>query len=254
MHQVVTRRSPQSPAMPQATHTPHVPRDILYHLGYPLPESTADLTARLRAVQYVLLCGTASRARSLAAAVAPGPHDDICRTDRYTVLVPAPHVVVAAHGIGTGSVDCLLHELVKALRVAGAEGYAFIRVGSCGGVGIAPGGVVVSGAVLNGVFAPVLNMCVLGKVVEMPAVLDASLRAKLLEFGKGLFGDGAVVQGDTMSAETFYTAQGRLDGAFCDFGRTERAAFLEKCRSRGIRNFEMEVRCTAFHTERFLCC
>lgn len=37
------------------------------------------------------------------------------------------------------------------------------------------------------------------------------------------------------------SGQGRLDGAFCDYGESEKIDYLNDLRSKGVKNIEMEV-------------
>lgn len=227
--------SPSSPSAPSALSP--TSGSVLFHLGYPLPSDF--LRSSLCSVRYVLLCGSISRATAIASHFRGGPHTNLCRTDRYTLLQPHAEVLVAAHGIGAGSIDVLLHELHIAIRSATAGAYALIRIGSCGGVGVAAGTVVVTRQAVNGLFERGLRLAVLGKQRVFAAEMDEALGEELAAKGRALLGKRCV-RGDTMSAETFYVAQARRDGAFADFSGAERAAFLEECRSRGVVNVEME--------------
>lgn len=188
----------------------------------------------------MLLCGSVARADAIASLFRTAPHTNLCRTDRYTLLSPHPCVLVAAHGIGTGSIDVLLHELHLALVAASARNYCFIRIGSCGGIGLSAGTVVVSRRTLNGIFEPAMRLFVLGEDRRLPAKLDAGLGAALHAMGVERFGEHRCVRGDTLCAETFYVAQARRDGAFADFSEKQRLSFLADCKERGVVNFEME--------------
>ena len=67
-------------------------------------------------------------------------------------------MVVASHGIGMPSHSVLLHEMTKVFRHAGvgAGDVTYMRMGTCGGLGIAPGTAVVSTETLN---AQVVHTC-----------------------------------------------------------------------------------------------
>lgn len=52
------------------------------------------------------------------------------------------------------------------------------------------------------------------------------------------------IEGKTMCANDFYEGQGRLDGAFCEYGEEEKMEFLRKLADFGVVNIEME--CTTF--------
>lgn len=212
---------------------------ILHHLGYRFPDDGPQLNESFQCVRFVLLCGTPSRARDIARRFKSTATPNLCRTDRYYLVQPIPTVLVAAHGIGTGSIDVLLHEIYILLTQACAREWCFVRLGSCGGVGVPPGTLVVTRRVVNGGFRPVLRLFVLGKETEFPAELNGGLSERLLSNVQAQ--DGVeCIYGDTLCAETFHIAQGRRDGGFCTFSKGERMAFLEKCRDSGIVNLEME--------------
>ena len=61
---------------------------------------------------------------------------------RYVVFIVGP-VLVCSHGMGNPSISILLNEIAKLLTYAKAEAL-WIRMGTCGGVGLEPGTVVIS--------------------------------------------------------------------------------------------------------------
>ncbi|CAN8066157.1 unnamed protein product [Agarophyton chilense] len=212
---------------------------ILLHLGYRLPADLQFLCENLHGVTHVILCGSFHRARKIAKAISSTLAQNFCRTDRYLVLQPLPSVLIAAHGIGTGSIDVLLHEISLALGAAQASDWCFIRIGSCGGLGISPGTLVVTHRPVAGDLNPSLRMFVLGKDVRYPAELDETLSNAILHKGLLMFGKRCI-KGDTLCAETFHIAQGRHDGAFVMYARQDKLAFFHKCQEAGVVNMEME--------------
>lgn len=230
-------------------------RDFLYHLGYELPADVATLRFVFTDVRVVLMSGTKARAQLLIkeymrlSSGSPLAHiKDWCRSERYH-LYKFGKVLSLAHGIGTGSILVVLHEVLKALVYAGAENFVFVRVGSSGGLGLKGGTVVVTSQPVNGVFEPVLEMEVLGKRVQYEAAFDSGLSRALLEEGERLYGCDCVL-GKTMSCKDFYDSQGRMNGAFCDFDEEQQEAFLKKCQMHHILNFEMESLALAAFSKR----
>ena len=65
---------------------------------------------------------------------------DICRYAMYKV---GP-VLSISHGMGIPSAGILLHEVIKLMYHAGVKDPVFIRLGTCGGIGLPPGTVVVT--------------------------------------------------------------------------------------------------------------
>ncbi len=62
---------------------------------------------------------------------------------------------ILQHGMGMPSISILLHELIKLMYHAGVKDPIFFRLGTCGGLGLEPGTVVVSSETLNGTLEPV---------------------------------------------------------------------------------------------------
>lgn len=101
---------------------------------------------------------------------------------------------------------------------------------------------------LDGMFRPALTLRALGEMLELPASLDDALSSAVCEQARR---EGvACVRGDTVSAETFYLAQGRCDGAFGCLSGEGRLKKLRECRERGVRNIEMEALVVAAFAER----
>jgi uridine phosphorylase len=59
-------------------------------------------------------------------------------------------VICVNHGMGQPSMSILLHEMAKLLMHAGASGFTFIRIGTSGGIGCAPGTVVITEEAIDG--------------------------------------------------------------------------------------------------------
>lgn len=214
---------------------------ILYHIGYSFPEDKTFARALLGQVRVVLLVGTPSRAKRIVQAL--GGEDagkNLCRTDRYVLLIPQPGVLVASHGIGLGSVDCLLQDVHHLLLASGAKGWVLLRLGSSGGLGVPPGTLVVTRTALNGVLLGELVTHVLGRPRALPGRLDAALSLRLLDFARGFRPDLHIVLGDTLCAETFFDAQARLDGVDPLYSSEDRDAYLHSCIRAGVVNIEME--------------
>lgn len=68
---------------------------------------------------------------------------------RYTLYKEGP-VLCASHGVGSSTFSVVLHELLKLVKYAKCIDPIFIRIGTCGGVGVKPGTVVVTKDAFNG--------------------------------------------------------------------------------------------------------
>ena len=95
------------------------------------------------------------------------------------------------------------------------------RIGTCGGIGLTPGTVVVTEQALDGrlqpyletvtlpipdIFESIISQIILGNVVSREAKLDLDLAEKLVEAGKGA-GSFETVLGKTISTNDFYEGQ-----------------------------------------------
>ena len=96
-----------------------------------------------------------------------------------------------------------------------------IRLGTCGGIGLTPGTVVVTEQAVDGrlqpyletvtlpnpdIFERIISQIILGNVVSREAKLDLDLAEKLVEAGKGA-GSFETVLGKTISTNDFYEGQ-----------------------------------------------
>lgn len=68
--------------------------------------------------------------------------------ERYSMYKAGP-ILCVNHGMGNPSISILLHELIKLMYHAKCKDPVFIRMGTCGGLGIPGGSVVISEGVLN---------------------------------------------------------------------------------------------------------
>lgn len=61
-------------------------------------------------------------------------------------------VLCISHGMGTPSVGILLHEMIKLMYHAKCKDPIFIRIGTCGGIGVEGGTVVITDDAIDGLF------------------------------------------------------------------------------------------------------
>ncbi|CAH8536015.1 unnamed protein product [Heterobilharzia americana] len=142
--------------------------------------------------------------------------------------------------MGVPSTLIALHEVTKLLQYAGCKDVLFIRVGTSGGVGVKPGTLVISDSCVNTQFEPFLGLCILGRNVRRPAVVDQNAAKELKNIADSLTLKSDVFIGTTMTANDFYEEQARLDGAICSFTAKEKFTYLKSAYDHGIRNIEME--------------
>ncbi|XP_065218420.1 uridine phosphorylase 1-like [Planococcus citri] len=221
-------------------------QDILYHLA--LGNESHDLVEMFGDVKFVCMGGTPKRMEKFAYYIM----DEIgfklptgtCLQDisrfsyRYAMFKVGP-VLSISHGMGVPSVSILLHEIIKLMYHAKVKDPIFFRIGTCGGIGVEPGSVVISEEAVDELLKPFYEVAVLGKIVKRPALLNKRLirELKALATPEDPY---AIVTGKTMCSNDFYEGQARMDGAFCDFSEIEKLEYLERLQKNSVVNIEME--------------
>ncbi|CAG9760036.1 unnamed protein product [Ceutorhynchus assimilis] len=228
---------------------PHIElfdQDILYHIA--LGSKSHDLVEMFGDVKFVCMGGTPKRMETSAHYImeeigykiptGTTLMDISQHSYRYSIYKVGP-VISVSHGIGSSSIGVLLHEMIKLMYHAKAEDPIFFRIGTCGGLGLEPGTVVISDDAMNGLGNHYYSLPILGKVLKRPVKLDKKLVREL----KALVAQDDpydTTTGTTMCAEDFYEGQGRIDGAFCDYTEVEKQEYLKSLVTQGVKNIEME--------------
>lgn len=230
-----------SPAM--NPHLKEIDVDVLYHLGL---DSTMDLPGMFGDVRVVCMGGSNDRMWSFAQKLATeisdwnvDPRDlkPFGTTDRFALYKIGP-VLSISHGMGIGSIRIMLHEITKMLHYAGVRDVQYIRIGTCGGIGVDPGTVVLTEEALNPKLKAKDEVVKLGKVCAFPTTFDPALLRALYENR----GSVPAIRGKTVATNCFYEEQTRLDGAVDPgYTRQEQRAFLHHLRDIGVRSYEMEA-------------
>ncbi|KAK7866505.1 hypothetical protein R5R35_014367 [Gryllus longicercus] len=228
---------------------PHIQlmdQDILYHLA--LGSESHDLVSMFGDVKFVCLGGTPKRMEQFAFSImdeighklpAGTTLLDISRYSyRYSMYKVGP-VLAISHGMGIPSVGILLHEVIKLMYHARVRDPIFFRIGTCGGIGIEGGTVVISEDAVDGLLRPTLELPVLGKLLQRPAKLDKKLARELKSLASAE-DPYDTVTGRTMCTYDFYEGQGRLDGAFCDYTEADKMHYMTQIHKAGVVNIEME--------------
>lgn len=222
-------------------------QDILYHLA--LGSGSHDLNQMFGDVKFVCFGGTPKRMEQFAYHImdeigyklpAGTTLVDISQYSyRYSMYKVGP-VLSVSHGMGIPSVGILLHEMIKLMFHARAKDPVFFRLGTCGGIGLDGGNLVISTEAVDGLMRPYLELPVLGKLVQRPAKLDAELASELMSLASPTDDPFETHMGRTMCTYDFYEGQGRLDGAFCDYSESEKLEFLQEISRQNVINMEME--------------
>ncbi|XP_002137161.2 uridine phosphorylase 1-like [Drosophila pseudoobscura] len=231
--------------------------DVLYHLG--MDTATMDFPKVFGDVRFVCMGGTAERMERFAYKIMKelslklNPATTLRNMaepgHRYALYKVGP-VLCVSHGMGCPSISILLHELIKMLHHAKCQDPVFIRIGTCGGIGIEPGTVVISSEALDGMLNPYYELIVQGKVVLYSSKLDQCLANELLSLAIPCEDEFCTIIGKTICTNDFYEGQTRLDGAFCDYTNQSKTAYLQSVQCQGVVNFDMESTAFAALTNR----
>ncbi|TRY79304.1 hypothetical protein TCAL_06054 [Tigriopus californicus] len=232
--------------------------DVLYHLG--LSTSTHDLAAMFGDIRFVCMGGTPQRMENFAKFIMkeidhvlqPGTClQDISRhSHRYAMFKVGP-VLCISHGMGVPSMSIVLHEVIKLLSHAKARDPVFFRLGTCGGVDVDPGNVVITEEALDGLLRPVFENIILGKIVQRPTQVDPMVIESLMKLGEKM--KFTTVTGRTLCTNDFYEGQGRVDGAFCNYTKEDKMEYMNHLKQVGVKNIEMESTCFTAMTHMAKC-
>lgn len=228
-------------------HLQTLKHDVLYHIGF--DSATHDLEKMFGDVKFVCMGGSQKRMENFAQYIMKEIHHELPtgtqlldmsqHTYRYSMYKVGP-VLAVSHGMGTSSINILLHELIKLMYYAKCNDPVFIRIGTSGGIGLPPGTVVISSDAVDGMFNNHYEVPVLGKLLIRPCIFDKKLVNELESLGDS--NDAyKIVSGTTLCAIDFYEGQGRLDGAFCEYKENDKMEFLQTLKRRNIKNMEMEA-------------
>ncbi|XP_043217276.1 uridine phosphorylase 1-like [Amphibalanus amphitrite] len=227
-------------------HVREMTSDILYHLA--LGSGSHDLHAMFGDVKFVCMGGTPRRMEQFAHFIMKeigyqlptGAQllDISLHSYRYSMFKVGP-VLSVSHGMGMPSVGILLHEMIKLMYHARVKNPTFFRLGTCGGIGIDGGNLVITESAVDGLMNPYLEQAILGEIQKRPGLLDPELAAELKALSTPE-DPWQIYSGKTMCTTDFYEGQGRLDGAFCDYTEEDKFDFLRKIHAEGIINMEME--------------
>ncbi|XP_031633808.1 uridine phosphorylase 1-like [Contarinia nasturtii] len=226
-------------------------QDILYHLS--LGSRSHDLIEMFGDVKFVCMGGTPKRMETFAHFImdeigyklptGTQLSDISAFSNRYSMYKVGP-VLCVSHGMGVPSVGILLHEMIKLMYHAKCKDPIFIRIGTCGGIGVEAGTVIITEDAIDGLFRSTFELPILGKLVQRPTKLDKKLARELKSLCDPANDLYTTVIGKTMCTDDFYEGQGRLDGAFCDYNENDKMEYLAKLHDFGVINIEME--CTIF--------
>ena len=218
--------------------------DVYYHLGL---SSDDPLIGPMRDVSVVVLAGSGDRIRSLAARWS-AEHDDapvlaVPKEDRFVTRY-CHGVLFVSHGMGMASASIALQELMRLvfLLKGGDEGaleqVRWVRVGTCGGIGLAPGTVVLTSEAVMVDLRPFRVLHGSGGELWFDGRFPAAEIDALTAVARAA---GIPVEvGRTISGNEFFLEQFRRDGAIVKETEESRAEWLRRVHDHGVRSIEME--------------
>lgn len=113
-------------------------------------------------------------------------------------------------------------------------------MGTCGGIGLAPGTVVITTQPVDGQLRSTFDVVVQTSPQQRPAKLDADLVIELVGLTDTCTDGFKTVTGKTLCTNDFYEGQSRMDGAFCDYSPDSQKAFIDKLIAQEIVSMDME--------------
>ena len=119
-----------------------------------------------------------------------------------------------------------MHELLKLLHYAEATNVKFLRMGTCGGLGVKPGTLILTKSGFDGCLEKDIEIVALGQKKRYQADADPKFLTELTETLSEMKVPYEI--GNTMTCNDFYETQGRLDGAFCEYSNDDKMSFIQK--------------------------
>lgn len=217
----------------------------LYGLNLHLSKKIIE---EFRGVRYVLMQGSELRAYSLAKKIAETIfHVDM---DYYNVVDLTPssayscyrvgNILSVSHGMGGASMTTFLHDISKVMYFSGNHDLEYIRIGTSGGIGIAPGVVVITDETYMPDLKKGYKCAGLETNLIYPTCMDVELNKRILN-AQPLDLPFEVLRGNSIAADDFYLGQARFDGAITFmYDEKKRQAYFEKIKALSILNMEME--------------
>lgn len=212
------------------------------YLGIP-SISRHDIIDIFGGITFIAIMGPASRAEHVAKkCVSVLKVDDQYRKigdSEFFSVFKVGTILSCSHGMGLSSVCLFLNELFRIMNISKNNDFELVRLGSSGGVGVEGGTLVVSTHALDPVsMKPEWEYFSCGHPVKQECMFSQQIYKRLHAISKAK--KFAVEFGKTVSAETYYEAQARLDGALCEYSEKEKMNYLQTLYKNGVRNFEME--------------
>jgi uridine phosphorylase len=217
----------------------------LYNLDLVLNKT---LIAQFHGIKYVCMQGSSDRAKEFAGKLAHEILDIDPRFFKPVNLFKGTrfecyrigNILSVSHGMGTVSIITLLHNLTKLLHTANNTELEYIRIGTCGGININPGSIVITDTSYMPDLSSGYSMQVLGKDIIYPTNMNSSLNDRIFSClpNKLPF---SIYRGNSIAADDFYLGQARFDGVIKPhYDEKKRQEYFARASALNIYNIEME--------------
>ncbi len=218
--------------------------DHLYHFGI---SSSDEILNSVKDLKAIVLGGSSHRIKRMAEHWSANnkntPLLKFPKDERFTVYY-TNGVLFSSHGMGMPSMSIAIQELMKLVyfvkkgNLSEIEKVFWCRVGTSGGIGIAPGSVVISTEAVLPDLKP-YRLFVTGEEYyfdpKFPEkCIDEIIKASAMEKIN-------IVKGKTIGGDSFYIEQNRIDGAIAMCDEKAKIDWLKKAASFGVKNIEMET-------------
>ncbi len=217
----------------------------LYHLGINLTQQELD---KFRNIKFVIMQGSPQRTEVLARKLARQLLQidqrfftplNLSTTSDYAVY-RVGNVLAVSHGMGNVTIDTLLHSITKLLYFAGNTELEYIRVGTCGGLGVESGTVIITKDVFMPNLEPYYSSYELDKEIKTPTTFDDALIQRIVQSQPHDLAFPLLIA-NSIAADDFYLGQCRYDGAMASTkNQAQRLEFFAQAQELGIYSFEME--------------
>lgn len=161
----------------------------------------------------------------------------------YSMYKVGP-ILCASHCFGGPSIGILLHEIIKIMHYAKCQNPIFFRMGTCQGVGVEPGTVVITTETLDAQLRPSFEVVIKTIPCQREVILNKELVNELMGLTDSCADGFTTVSGRTLCVDDYYEGTLRMDGAFCEYTPQIRRDYIGKLICDNIISIEMES--TAF--------
>jgi uridine phosphorylase len=202
---------------------------------------TKNVIHQFSNIKYVILQGSGDRTLYLANKLLNQiPELNNLLPNSSYVAYKVGNILLASHGMGSSSILTLLNTLTPLLKLCN-NNFAYIRIGTSGGIGIKAGTVVLT---KNSYTADIINGYPIfenNNKIIYPTTMNLNLNQDIIKVWLKQSSNFSLIEANTMCADDFYLSQARMDGFIrLDFDNKKQKTYLNILKNNNIANIEME--------------